>query len=199
MRNAAIAGLIAVAALAVAAPAPAKPHKYAYDVPVLAGSPWPEMRRDSRNTAESPIRGRYRGDQPWSFNTARGIFSTPVIGDDGTVYVGSADGYFYALGRDGEAALEVQDRRDHRRRRGARRATAGDGSFPITIGSGDETLYQLRGDHRQLSRKQRVRWRYRTDARAGDRAARQLVGGQRRLRARAATCSSATPAAAPTR
>ena len=35
--------------------------------------------------------------------------------------------------------------------------------FPITIGSGDETLYQLRSDDRRLSRKQRIRWRYRTD------------------------------------
>ena len=182
----------------MAAPAPAKPHKYAYDVPVLAGSPWPEMRRDSRNTAESPIRGRYRGDQPWSFKTARGIFSTPVIGDDGTVYVGSADGYFYALGRDGEAAWKFKT----------------GGIIDAAAALGKRRGKRLVPDHdrlrrrdalpaarrpRKLSRKQRVRWRYRTDARAGDGAARQLVGGQRRLRARAATCSSATPAAAPTR
>ena len=44
---------------------------------------------------------RYRGDRPWSFKTGRGIFSTPVIGGDGTIYVGSADTYFYAISKDG--------------------------------------------------------------------------------------------------
>ena len=75
---------------------------------MLGGSPWPEMRRDSRNTAESPIRGRYRGDRPSSFRTGRGIFSTPVIGDDSTAYVGSADGYFYALGDDGDTVWRLR-------------------------------------------------------------------------------------------
>ena len=74
------------------------------------------MRHDSRNTGVSPIVGRYRGDRPWAFRTGRGIFSTPVIGGDGTVYVGSADTYFYAIAADGQAALADQDRRHHRRR-----------------------------------------------------------------------------------
>ena len=30
---------------------------FTYEVPVQAKSPWPEMRRDSRNTASSPVRG----------------------------------------------------------------------------------------------------------------------------------------------
>ena len=122
------------------------------------------MRRDSRNTAESPIRGRYRsGEKPWAFRTGRGIFSTPVIGDDGTVYVGSADGNFYALGKDGKQAWRFKTGGiiDAAAALGKRRGKGG--SFPITIGSGDETLYQLRGDARKLSRKQRIRWRYRTD------------------------------------
>jgi outer membrane protein assembly factor BamB len=156
--------LVAFAALpgAAAGSAPLQPRTFSYDVPVLAGSPWPEMRRDSRNTGSSPIRGRYRGDRPWSFRTGRGIFSTPVIGDDGTVYVGSADGYFYALGADGrpvwrfrtggiiDAAAALGERTGRRR------------GFPITIGSGDETLYQLRSDPDRLSRADRVRWTFRS-------------------------------------
>ena len=59
--------------------------------------------------------------------------------------------------------MALQDRRDHRRRRGARQRRGKGGAFPITIGSGDETLYQLRSDTRPLSRKQRIRWRFRTD------------------------------------
>ena len=70
-------------------------------VPLDSSSPWPEMRRDSRNTGSSPIVARYHGDRPWSFKTARGIFSTPVIGGDGTIYVGSADTYFYAISKSG--------------------------------------------------------------------------------------------------
>ena len=59
-----LAAVLAVAAaLAAAATAPAaEPLRsgrgFSYDVPVLAGSPWPEMRRDVRNTGESQIRGR---------------------------------------------------------------------------------------------------------------------------------------------
>ena len=154
MRRVRRSPLIPALALVVALAAPTLAHAAAGSAPppkpraaaaTLAGSPWPEMRHDSRNTASSPIRGRYRGgERPWSFRTARGIFSTPVLGDDQTAYIGSADGNFYALGRhggqrwrfhtggiiDAAAALGRHDRQARR--------------LPITIGSGDETLYQLR-------------------------------------------------------
>ena len=120
------------------------------------------MRRDSRNTGFLPLRGeRRRGDRPWSYRTGRGIFSTPVLGADETVYVGSADTDFYAL-----------DRRGKRRWRfstggiidaaAALGAAGPNGRFPITFGSGDETLYQLRS-RGGLTRKQRIRWKFRTD------------------------------------
>jgi outer membrane protein assembly factor BamB len=146
---------------ATAASSP-QPRTFSYGVPVLAGSPWPEMRRDSRNTGESPIRGRYRGDRPWAFRTGRGIFSTPVIGEDGTVYVGSADGYLYALGAGGRAVWRFRTGGiiDAAAALG-RRSRVGRG-FPITIGSGDETLYQLRSDPRRLQRGERVRWAFRS-------------------------------------
>ena len=201
------AGIIGVAAAAAAAlslvapaAAPARGHSYAYDVPVLAGSPWPEMRRDSRNTAESPIRGRYRsGDKPWAFKTGRGIFSTPVIGDDGTVYVGSADGNFYALGKDGKQALALQDGRDHRRGRRARQAPRQGRLVPDhdRLGRRDALPAARRQPQALAQAADPLALSHRPHA--GDGPARQLVGGQRRLRARAATCSSATRAAAPTR
>lgn len=34
---------------------------------------------------------------PWVFHTDKGIFSSPVVGGDGTIYIGSADRNFYAL------------------------------------------------------------------------------------------------------
>ena len=120
-----------------------------------APSPWPSMRHDRHNTGAGTIPADYHGDRPWSFATGRGLFITPVIGGDGTVYFGSADHSFYALAADGRlrwkfttaniidaaAALDRSQR-------------------TVTIGSGDENLYQLSTDPRPLSRRRRVIWRY---------------------------------------
>jgi outer membrane protein assembly factor BamB len=140
-----VALIVLTSTLAMAAAGAAgKTKRFAYAVPVQATSPWPEMRRDSRNTAASPIRARYRGYRPWAFTTSRGIFSTPVIGGDGTIYVGSADGTFYALRPDGKVLWRF-------RTGGVIDAAAAIGAYdpsirsvPITIGSGDERLYHLR-------------------------------------------------------
>ena len=120
------------------------------------------MRRDLRNTGESQIRGRYRGDRPWSFATGRGIFSTPVIDDRGVVYVGSADGNFYALGRDGSKLWRFRTGGIIDAAAALGRRAGPNDEFPITIGSGDETLYQLRGTPKQLSAAKRTRWTFRT-------------------------------------
>ena len=153
---------VLVVALALVAGGSVAPGPALADGPLLQGSPWPEMRHDLRNTGESQIRGAYRGERPWSFTTQRGIFSTPVIDDRGVVYVGSADGNFYALGRDGSKLWRF-------RTGGIIDAAAALGlragpndEFPITIGSGDETLYQLRGTPKQLSAAKRTRWTFRT-------------------------------------
>ncbi len=103
-------------------------------------SPWPEMHHDSHNTGVSPIVGRYHGDRPWAFRTGRGIFSTPVIGGDGTIYVGSADTYFYAIGAGGRLRWRI--------RTGGIIDAAGAlsafdsaiGSAPLTFGSADAKL-----------------------------------------------------------
>jgi outer membrane protein assembly factor BamB len=157
-----LAALLALPRPSPAATSPLESRAFSYDVPVLAGSPWPEMRRDSRNTGESPIRGRYRGDRPWSFRTGRGIFSTPVIGDDGTVYIGSADGSFYALGTDGHQVWRFRTGGIIDAAAALGQRTGARGGFPITIGSGDETLYRLRSNPRRLPRNKRVRWRFRS-------------------------------------
>jgi outer membrane protein assembly factor BamB len=70
---------------------------FVYDVPLDPASPWPKFRRTARQTGRSPVRPRLEGGHLWTFPTGKGIFSTPVIGGDGTVYVGSADRAFYAL------------------------------------------------------------------------------------------------------
>lgn len=74
---------------------------YEYQVPVQADSPWPTFRRDHRNTGRSPIPARYHGDEPWAFQTGKGIFATPIVDGQGTIYMGSADHVFYAIRPDG--------------------------------------------------------------------------------------------------
>jgi len=127
-------------------------------VPLDAASPWPEMRHDPCNTGSSPIVARYDGGRPWAFRTGRGIFSTPVIGGHGTIYVGSADTYFYAIGPDGRlrwrlktgglidagAALSAFDRRV--------------GSAPLTFGSADRDLYHVTTPR---TGPPRILWRFR--------------------------------------
>ncbi len=70
---------------------------FSYDVPLQAGSPWPKFRRDANQDGLSPVTPSYSGGAPWAYQTGSGIFSSPVVSADGTVFVGSADRYFYAL------------------------------------------------------------------------------------------------------
>jgi len=75
---------------------------YTYNVPLQSGSPWPKFRRDAAQDALSPVSPVYSGGSPWSYQTGNGVFSSPVIAKDGTIYVGSADRYFYALDASGQ-------------------------------------------------------------------------------------------------
>ncbi len=78
---------------------PSAPFGYAN--PVAPQAPWPTFRRDVANNGRSPLSAVYHDDEPWSFQTGKGIFSTPVIDETGVIYVGSADHNFYALCPDG--------------------------------------------------------------------------------------------------
>jgi outer membrane protein assembly factor BamB len=153
--------LVAVAvAGAVAGPAGAVRAAATTPVPLDASSPWPEMRHDSRNTGSSPIAARYGGDRPWAFRTGRGVFSTPVIGGDGTIYVGSADTYFYAITPRGRLRWRIKT--------GGLIDAAGAlgaysrplGSSPLTFGSGDARLYHVTTPRRG---RPRIVWTFRAD------------------------------------
>lgn len=129
-------------------------------VPLDPTSPWPVMRHDERNTGESPIVAHYSGDRPWSFATAKAVFSTPVLGGDGTIYVGSADGYFYAISPSGKLLWRYKtgDLIDSAAVLG--RSSTATHSATVTFGSGDEYLYQLRTEPTDLPAAQRLVWRY---------------------------------------
>jgi len=123
-------------------------------LPTEPGSPWPSMRHDRRNTGSSPIRAHYRpGERPWSYRTGKGVFSTPVVGADGTVYAGSADSWFYAVGRRGRLRWRFKT--------GEIIDSAGVlGRGTVTFGSGDERVYRLRTGRLRPGRR-RVLWRFR--------------------------------------
>ncbi len=123
---------------------------YRYEVPTSATSPWPMMRRTAANDGLSPIRPPRTsapGEAPWRYATGKGIFSVPVVGEDGRVLVGSADRTFYALAPDGSLAWsfptgEIID---------SAASVAADGT--IYFGSGDGRLYALDADGNE-------RWRF---------------------------------------
>ncbi len=71
-------------------------------VPFEQGSPWPKFRGNAAQDGRSAVKPSQTGGAFWSFPTGRGVFSSPVVAADGTVYVGSADRTFYALGPDGK-------------------------------------------------------------------------------------------------
>lgn len=113
---------------------------YGYQVPVQANAPWPLFRRDQQNSGNSPIKAVYRGDQPWTFHTGKGVFSTPVIDGSGTIYAGSGDKTFYAINPDGtekwrQSTGEVIDS-----------AAALHADNSITFLSGDGTVYHRSTD-----------------------------------------------------
>src|SRR5262245_34209892 len=70
-------------------------------VPYERGSPWPKFRGNAAQDGKSARTPPTTGGVFWSFQTGKGIFSSPVVAADGTIYVGSADRTFYALNPDG--------------------------------------------------------------------------------------------------
>ena len=69
----------------------------------LADTPWPMFRYDPQHTGRSPYTGPEVPVEKWGFPTGESVSSSPDIGTDGTIYVGSVDGKLYAIG---EVTLE---------------------------------------------------------------------------------------------
>ncbi|MFN8640212.1 MAG: PQQ-binding-like beta-propeller repeat protein [Candidatus Binatia bacterium] len=77
-------------------------------VPLDPQSPWPKFRRDALQQARGEAPPVDSGRPRWTFHTGKGVFSSPVVDGDGTVYVGSADRTFYALDRDGRLRWRLE-------------------------------------------------------------------------------------------
>ena len=110
-----------------------------------AGSPWPTMRHDLRNTGASDLVGRDPGIPPWSFTTDVGIFSTPVVSADGTIYVGSADNVLHGLDRTGAEVWRFATAGIIDTAPALLAAEPGIGES-LVLGSGDEVLRRVRTD-----------------------------------------------------
>lgn len=72
---------------------PAK-HVYAH----LADAPWPMFHHALQHTGRSPYVGPQLPEEKWSFMTGDWVYSSPAIGADGTIYVGSKDNNLVKVG-----------------------------------------------------------------------------------------------------
>jgi outer membrane protein assembly factor BamB len=125
--------------------------RFDYAVPLDPESPWPKFRRNEVQNGRSEVRPVDSGRAPWTFQTGKGIFSTPVIDGEGTVYIGSADQSFYALDRDGEPKWQA--------RTGEIIDSSAllDDEGRVIFGSGDGFLYALDRENGD------VLWRFEAD------------------------------------
>ncbi len=68
----------------------------------LADSPWPMYQGNLKHTGVSSYdTSHVDGTLKWKFQTGGPIEPSPVIAEDGTIYIGSHDGNFYAINPDG--------------------------------------------------------------------------------------------------
>ncbi|MEI6309619.1 MAG: stalk domain-containing protein, partial [bacterium] len=70
------------------------------------GSVWSLFHRDLQRSGRSPFPGPAQAVFRWQFSTGGAIDSSPVLAQDGTLYIGSSDGNLYALASDGTKRWE---------------------------------------------------------------------------------------------
>lgn len=69
----------------------------------LADSPWPTLHGTNKRSGLSPYdTSHVDGTIKWKFEAGGGIEGSPSIGEDGTIYFGSHDGYLYAITEEGK-------------------------------------------------------------------------------------------------
>ena len=109
-----------------------------FDEPTFAlevGAMWPKFRYDGAQTGRTDRTLTDDGSEPWVVQTGKGIFSSPVVSADGTIYVGSANRIFYALNPDGSVKWQVETGEI------IDSAALLDDTGGVYVGSGDGFLY----------------------------------------------------------
>ncbi len=107
----------------------------------LADSPWPMFRQNLNHTGVSPYDTiTNNGKLIWSFTAGHNVLSSPAIGSDGTIYVGSDDNKLYAINPDGTEKWNFTTGAIVR----SNPAISFDGT--IYVGSHDNKLYAINPD-----------------------------------------------------
>lgn len=75
----------------------------------LADSPWPMYHGNPKHTGQSPYdTSHVQGILKWKFDAGYGIECSPIIGPDGTIYIGAFKDYFYGLNPDGTVKWRLE-------------------------------------------------------------------------------------------
>ncbi|MBN2723102.1 MAG: PQQ-binding-like beta-propeller repeat protein [Deltaproteobacteria bacterium] len=61
----------------------------------------PTFRGSLKREGRSPFKGPVKFNVKWTFQTTKGIFSSPVTDSSGNIYFGGQDGYFYCVNKKG--------------------------------------------------------------------------------------------------
>jgi len=109
-----------------------------------ADSPWPMFGQNPQHTVRSLYSGPEVPKLKWSFPTGDWVHSSPAIGADGTIYVGSYDDNLYAIDPDGSQkwSFTTGDRVV------SSPAIGADGT--IYVGSCDYKLYAIDSDGNKI-------------------------------------------------
>jgi parallel beta-helix repeat protein len=115
----------------------------------LDDTTWAKSGGDLNNTGLSNYNGPETNTALWNYTTGKSISGhcSPVIGSDGTIYIGSDDGKFYAFNVDGTVKWTY---------------TTGNSIGGSTIGA-DGTIYTLSGPYIfALNHNGTLQWKYKT-------------------------------------
>ena len=110
------------------------------DFSIYDAGPWPMFRHDLQHTGRSPYTGPQTPVNKWEFATEGDVSSSPALGSDGTVYVGSTDGKLYALNPNGSKKWEYATEN------WVYSSPAVGSAGTIYVGSCDNMLYALNPD-----------------------------------------------------
>jgi outer membrane protein assembly factor BamB/flagellar basal body-associated protein FliL len=104
----------------------------------LVESPWPMYRQNLNHTGLSLYNtSANNGKMLWNFTTNGDVRSSPVIGPDGTIYIGSDDYKLYAINRNGTQKWNFTT--GYR----IRSTPAIDSNGTIYLGGGDDYFYAI--------------------------------------------------------
>ncbi len=119
--------------------------------PTLADSDWPMIKHDPQFTGRSPYKGPQTGTVIWTADLEDGIFSGPVLGENGNLYFGTyyqdpqflgLSDYFYCYDSTGHFLWDYKLGRN----RPPQTGIVIDSSNTIYFGSLDGYLYALKPD-----------------------------------------------------